>query len=754
MYIFKNLFKKKSRERKSRIQMIFEENVSLFKDNPGKFIFLIVNSYLLSTCGISMFIQWFNVKVMKSQNSIYILSLFTKWACNPFWIVITAIIFLIFFDNFYRFFKINISEVYIDEFGRYISKKGELGKSHLATEDELKEIYTFKDYVEDVDDVVLGLKEIEGEYRIVLPNKNFKLPNKNSVIFGPTGCGKTEARIKNDIKAALMLGHSFVCTDTKGDVYRFYSAICEQLGYEVALIDLKAKELAHSDGVEFMKYVTKDNPASALVLAHSIIDNTGGNFEFWGNNAYLLLQALIALVATSDKFENNRTFKAVSDMINNPGTIDANFANLPADSPAKSPYDIYNWAKPEVKQSIVNGLGSRMNTLLIPEIAEIMAHDEVDLILPYKKRCAYFVVIDDQTSTFNLVAAMFFAQIFSAQITWYDGLTSTQQDHVIPIHYILDEAFSVGVIPDWAQIMSTFRSRHIDATMIFQNVKQPIMMYGEEGWSSVVGNCATQICYRHDDPYTIKYFTELCSDCTQIVFDEAHQEHRTNYGDAHNEERVAGKKTATTVIPRGFLKSLEFDDSFLMYRKGSITILDKFMFYRDDPWAEKMELRRTVDHIPKWRIEKEKSLKESIANIESIKASQSGNPSPEGHDKSGTETSVPNSPESAPILPAPQTATASTPPTPPPAVPERRIYNEEDSPEFIPTESFDFSGMPTASGDIDVVDKETGEVISTIPNSQTKKSIDEKPKQNTPKKNENKNETKGSKLFGPGFKTL
>lgn len=85
---------------------------------------------------------------------------------------------------------------------------------------------------------------------------------------------------------------------------------------------------------------------------------------------------------------------------------------LPNTHPAKYPYSIFRRAQESVRNDVVSGLGIRLQVFQNELIRQITGHNEIDLTLPGKKKCAYFCITSDQDSTFDFLSSLFMSFVF------------------------------------------------------------------------------------------------------------------------------------------------------------------------------------------------------------------------------------------------------------------------------------------------------------------------------------------------------
>ena len=67
--------------------------------------------------------------------------------------------------------------------------------------------------------------------------------------------------------------------------------------------------------------------------------------------------------------------------------LDAIFERLPTHHPARGPYQLFAKAE-KVKGNAVLGLGTRLQIMQNKLVQQITSHDEIDLSLPGREKCA------------------------------------------------------------------------------------------------------------------------------------------------------------------------------------------------------------------------------------------------------------------------------------------------------------------------------------------------------------------------------
>lgn len=92
--------------------------------------------------------------------------------------------------------------------------------------------------------------------------------------------------------------------------------------------------------------------------------------------------------------------------------LSALFDKLPMEHPARAPYNLFRQSSDTVRSGILLGLGTRLQTLQSEQVKRILSRSDIDLTAPAQKKCAYFVILDDQNSTMNFLSSLFFSFLF------------------------------------------------------------------------------------------------------------------------------------------------------------------------------------------------------------------------------------------------------------------------------------------------------------------------------------------------------
>lgn len=494
-----------------------------FKGRKKDVIGMIVGS-ILGGIFVSGLIYQLYMTLLRKQRYIALFSCF-KYGITKTWVITIILSLLLMYGNFrlFRALKKNYRKNFKDNYLR--SDKETYGGAHFQEEDELKDNFNIVKDINETTDEVFGTDDKKNIYAFSYPAGM----NRNKIFFGAPGSGKSAAIIKTDMYQAARRGESIVATDSKGDLYKETSAVFRQMGYIVRVFNLKSKEFKNSDGFNIMKNLKKDDPeldARAAVVANIIIKNTEAaeGMDYWAKNEYNLLKAIIMYLATEDAYiranKNNlpEVFRFVGS--NGPKEMQAIFANIKKENPVRKAYDIFANCSEQNQGQIINGLAIRLTVLTNPYLQEVLSNDEIDLTLPMKRKCIYYIVISDTDDTYHFLASLFFNSIFIEQCDYSDSLTPEQKIKQLSVNYELDEYRNIGGIQTLPIQIATVRSRKMALTIIVQDKGQLNTVHSEDEAATILNCCTVKGLLSTNDVVTAQYFSTLLGTFTVLVENE------------------------------------------------------------------------------------------------------------------------------------------------------------------------------------------------------------------------------------------
>jgi len=473
------------------------------------------------------------------------------------------------------------------------SAKGTYGTAGFMTEAELAEVLELHSGARTAQGTILG--KLNGKL-VCLPVES-KM-NRNVAVYGASGTMKSRAYARNMIFQCARRGESLFVTDPKSELYEDMSTYLRNQGYTVRVFNLVNPE--HSDSWNCLGEI-EGSEIMAQVFSDVVIKNTGSlkGEHFWDNAELNLLKALVLYVEQGYPPQSKNmgeVYKLLT--LKSERELNALFDLLPLTHPAKAPFAIFRQSAENVRGGIIIGLGSRLQVFQNRLICEITAHNEIDLTLPGKEKCAYFIITSDQDSTFDFLASLFFSFVFIKLVRYADKYGEGGRLPV-PVHIIGDEWPNIGTVPDFPKKISTIRSRDISISVIFQNLAQLQNRYLLNQWQEILGNCDCQLFLGATDELTAKFI----SDRTGVVTVGVSSRTKTlgtwrvsNYTPEYRETSSVGKRNLLT--PDEVLR-LPIQQALVILRGQKVLKVDKFD-YAGHPEAKKLVREKASAYTPAW----------------------------------------------------------------------------------------------------------------------------------------------------------
>ena len=392
-------------------------------------------------------------------------------------------------------------------------------------------------YIDPVPDWNIPLTRTESLTMTSRPKNPKTARNKNILVIGGSGSGKTRFFVKPSL---LQMHSSYVVTDPKGQLLRETGKLLAHGGPKrdengKPVRDKRGKVVYEPYRIKVLNTINfsksmKYNPLAyvrsekdILKLVNVIIANTKGDGEkssedFWIKAERLLYCALIGyiwyeaepeeknfitlleLINACEAREDDETYKSPVDIL---------FDELAQAQPehfAVKQYVKFKMAAGKTLKSILVSCGARLSPFDIKELRDIMTEDELELDTMGDRKTALFLIMSDTDTTFNFVIAMLQSQLFNLLCDKADDLYNGR----LPVHVrcLLDEFANIGQIPNFDKLIATIRSREISASIILQSQSQLKTIY-KDAADTIVGNCDVTLFLGGKEKSTLKEISEL-----------------------------------------------------------------------------------------------------------------------------------------------------------------------------------------------------------------------------------------------------
>ena len=399
---------------------------------------------------------------------------------------------------------------------------GQHGTARFASPKEIEKTYSFVPFKSKLWRIGKNLPKEQG---IIVGCKGKKdhvvalvdSQDVHCLMIGAAGIGKTAFFLYPNIEFALASGMSFLCTDTKGDLFRNYAGIARKYyGYHVSVIDLRKP--TQSDEFNMLGLVNQymdtylknpDNLSAkakaeryAKIIAKTIIFSDGevnyGQNQFFYDAAEGLLTSIILILAEfGDKRERHiiSVFKLVQDLMTPSATGQNRFKmllnRLPEEHKARWFAGAALNSADQAMMSVLSTALGRLNAFLDSELEQILCFDtSINTEQFCNTKSAIFLVLPEEDPSKYFIVSLLIQQIYREILSIADETEGKLKNRVM---FYLDELGSLPKIDSVELMFSAGRSRRLSIIAIIQAIAQLEKNYGKEGAEIIIDNCQDTI---------------------------------------------------------------------------------------------------------------------------------------------------------------------------------------------------------------------------------------------------------------------
>lgn len=522
--------------------------------------------------------------------------------------------------------------------------------------------------IDEVKNNILGC--IDGEYigntprekkageQLVTFSISEKDDNLNQLYIGMSGAGKTTKEAYTHMAQIFERRESLICTDVKGDLATMgYNLAKKVFGYRnVKVMDLRVSSIICCDAIDFFGAIGRYSKIKEIkqeaerkqsimnasnmcdAMADSILNNLSDDVEtkgkdFWKKEGMNYIRFWVKYIFFNEAIpESEKNFKKLRYLLyhyrpkhgkdgDSPeapyiGYID-DLANEIVSNPILNETCFTNYVtfiggKEDVRDSVHAGL--QVDFSAFTDLAcEVTSHDEVDLSLPAKEPCAYFLIMDALTAKNKFLSATLFSLMYQSMIDYVASKEIHEADVIV--NFILDEFLNIGVIPNFVNIIQVVRSYLFRHEIYVQTLSDFEKTYGKYDKVSIMSNCDYWIFLASNEKEVLTEFSEKSGILNEVKLSERKTVNRLNLLKDLKTELAETKEESERAVllesEASHLKKYEM----LVYKRGADMALLHTWYYRNHPAYKTLDRYNPAWHIPEWRMNmmlqgKEKELKE------------------------------------------------------------------------------------------------------------------------------------------------
>jgi len=410
---------------------------------------------------------------------------------------------------------------------------GQHGTARWATKQEIAQSYAHVPFTPDLwrkgeklptshQGLIVGSEGPRGKIMALVETGDV-----HAMVTAASGAGKTAFFLYPNIEYACASGMSFLCTDTKGDLYRNYAGIAKDCyGYNVSVLDLRNPTRSHGNNLLHLvnKYmdIYKDDHKNlaakakaekyAKILSKTLINSNDTNYgqnQFFYDSAEGLLTSVFLLLAEylSDEDENHRpcykrhivsVFKLVQELLAPSDRDDETnqfqelIEQLPGNHKARWFAGAALNSSTQAMASILSTVLSRLNTFLDSEMEQLLCFDTaIDAEKFCNEKSAIFIVLPEEDNTKYAIVSLLLQNLYREILAVADEQGGQLRNRVV---FYCDELGTIPPIQSLELMFSASRSRRLTLVPIVQSITGQLQKnYGKEGSEIIVDNCQLNI---------------------------------------------------------------------------------------------------------------------------------------------------------------------------------------------------------------------------------------------------------------------
>ena len=332
--------------------------------------------------------------------------------------------------------------------------------------------------------------------------------DRHALVIGATGSMKTRAVLIPTLYSLACHGENMIVSDPKGEIFEKTSGFLKKNGYEVHCLNFRdGKKSSTWNPLDlpyaFLREGNVDRSIELVTGFASILCNKlkSERDPYWHSAAKQLIQGLsFLLMSLAEKPEQvtvNNVMACLAEISAEEGGYTENFSKLVNSLPGTSFISRYLTGTINNAKNPARCITSLATTALGPfdgaSIKRLTAKTSFcyqDFADP-RKKVAFFIVVPDETDTFNGITATFVKEIYEYLI----DQASKRPTLTLPrrLNFLLDEFANLPKIDGITSMISAARSRNIRFYLVVQNNAQLEATYGRALAQTIKYNCQNWI---------------------------------------------------------------------------------------------------------------------------------------------------------------------------------------------------------------------------------------------------------------------
>lgn len=397
--------------------------------------------------------------------------------------------------------------------------------------------------------------------------KRAKLANRNMFVLGSPGSGKSFTIIIPALEVLTRIGKrtrrcSFLCTDTKGALYRDTCRMMQGRGIKTFVLNLSNPWF--SDRYNPLHNIHEERKYTeisqlALAYAKNVRDEEASAGEGIWEDTFRAL--MVAVWTYQYDFEQNpvngkpetralwRTAELIRSLwvengrLSNNGELSKIISAIEAVDPIHPAVENYKFiaaGAAETVASVIFTAGSKINIFTYPEIQSLTEDNDIPIDWICENPGGIYLNFE-VGSPYKAIAALFIEQLFSA--AYYLAETKHGGQLPLDLQMCLDELPNICKVYSLPERLSTSRSYGINITVSVQSMQQLERMF-EKSEETLKNNCVTHIYLGTGEQKAMKEISEALGKTTTEEIDRSRNVGFNNSSGGSDSDKTIGRELA------------------------------------------------------------------------------------------------------------------------------------------------------------------------------------------------------------------
>lgn len=361
---------------------------------------------------------------------------------------------------------------------------------------------------------------------LVIPDIPDAEENKNTIVAGTTGCGKSVSVIYS--KLLHTYEASIIVPIAKADVMKKFSVLMKKRGYRVEVMDFinPGNSTVCYEPLEYLN-CEEDIKNFAANLVGTV--GTRNIEAYWYEAAVNVISVEILLIMKNAEYAGKRAkFTDVVRLHQSLRLYGGELAYTTLDVFVKLAQQMYPETNIRQLYSVLSGIAPKTASCILSIVNNAYSSTFTESVLKNikqskainiegigQKKTVLFVLSSAMNKAAHRFINLFYAQIFKSLFEYAEKLETGRMPR--PVHILCDDFCCGCVIKDMDAYISIMRSTGIDVFLLIQSEAQLRALYGDYAAQTILDNCDTYIYMGGNDIATARSVAERINKSVSTV---------------------------------------------------------------------------------------------------------------------------------------------------------------------------------------------------------------------------------------------